>query len=175
MSHAVAPLVHYAAYHRDRRNIATHFVGVPMIVLAVTAWLARVQWPALGPLGSLATVASAVVVLYYLALDRRLGLAMAVFNGLAWMGGTWLAAQPWASWLGGSVALFVVGWAFQFLGHLLEGRKPAFVDDLRGLLIGPLFIVAEVLFALGLCRDLHSAIERHAGAPRPASVHRSAA
>ncbi|MFO0325387.1 MAG: Mpo1-like protein, partial [Burkholderiales bacterium] len=28
-------LVQYAAYHRDRRNIATHFVGVPVIVFSV--------------------------------------------------------------------------------------------------------------------------------------------
>ena len=28
-------LVRYAAYHRDRRNIATHLVGIPLIVFAL--------------------------------------------------------------------------------------------------------------------------------------------
>ena len=56
-------------------------------------------------------------------------------------------------------ALFVVGWAIQFVGHLFEGRKPAFMDDLVGLLVGPLFIVAEWGFALGLRKELLAAIE----------------
>ncbi|TDQ39898.1 uncharacterized protein DUF962 [Thiopseudomonas denitrificans] len=34
-------LAGYAAYHRDRRNILTHFVGIPMIVLAVAILLSR--------------------------------------------------------------------------------------------------------------------------------------
>ncbi|MBP6318037.1 MAG: DUF962 domain-containing protein, partial [Rubrivivax sp.] len=37
---AVDLLADYAAYHRDRRNIATHFVGVPMIVFGVGVLLA---------------------------------------------------------------------------------------------------------------------------------------
>ena len=44
-------LTQYAAYHQDPRNVATHFVGIPMIVLAVTILLAR---PTLLVLGSLA-------------------------------------------------------------------------------------------------------------------------
>ena len=34
-------LSQYAAYHRDKRNIATHFVGIPMIVAAVAILLSR--------------------------------------------------------------------------------------------------------------------------------------
>ena len=43
--HALPPrldlLEQYAEYHRDRRNIVTHFVGVPMIVFGVGVLLAR--------------------------------------------------------------------------------------------------------------------------------------
>jgi len=35
----------------------------------------------------------------------------------------------------------------QFVGHWYEGRKPAFVDDIIGLLVGPMFVVAEALFS----------------------------
>ena len=41
-------LSQYATYHRDRRNVLTHFVGIPMIVLALTTLLGRwvlVSWP----------------------------------------------------------------------------------------------------------------------------------
>ena len=37
-------MVQYAAYHRDRRNIATHFVGIPLIVFAIGVFLARAQF-----------------------------------------------------------------------------------------------------------------------------------
>jgi len=61
------------------------------------------------------------------------------------------------------LGLFLVGWIIQFLGHYFEGRKPAFVDDLIGLLIGPLFIVAELSFFLGLRKDVEAAVTQKAG------------
>ena len=39
-----------------------------------------------------------------------------------------------ALWVG--VALFVVGWALQFLGHAIEGKPPEFLKDWRFLLVG---------------------------------------
>ncbi|MCS6945240.1 MAG: DUF962 domain-containing protein, partial [Sutterellaceae bacterium] len=54
----------------------------------------------------------------------------------------------------------------QFVGHYFEGRKPAFLDDLLGLLIGPLFVVAEAGFALGIGRALKAEIEARAGPTR---------
>lgn len=34
------------------------------------------------------------------------------------------------------VVLFVVGWAFQFIGHAFEGKPPEFLRDWRFLLVG---------------------------------------
>ena len=64
------------------------------------------------------------------------------------------------------VVLFVVGWVFQFAGHCWEGRKPAFVDDIVGLLVGPMFVVGEWMMALGLLGSLRRAIDRQAGPVR---------
>ena len=61
------------------------------------------------------------------------------------------------------IGFFVVGWLIQFIGHWYEGRKPAFVDDLVGLLVGPMFVTAELLFALGWNRPLLATIEQRAG------------
>ena len=69
-------------------------------------------------------------------------------------------------WLGAGLGLFLVGWVVQFIGHGFEGRKPAFLDDLVGLLIGPLFIVAEGGFLLGLRPELRAEIERGVGPTR---------
>lgn len=52
------------------------------------------------------------------------------------------------------------------MGHYFEGRKPAFVDDLIGLLIGPLFIAAEAGFLLGLRKDVEAEVNVRAGVPR---------
>ena len=160
-------LTQYAAYHRDRRNILTHFVGIPMIVLAVAVLLARpvfAQWGvvALSP----ATVVTALTVLYYLKLDLRLGAVMAALMALALWFAQAVGAQSTALWLTVGVGLFVVGWVIQFVGHYYEGRKPAFVDDLVGLVIGPLFVVAEAGFLLGLRRALQHDIEARVGPVR---------
>ncbi len=156
----------YAEYHRDRRNIATHFVGIPMIVVAIEGLLARSSLP-VGPISvSPALLVTVGVVAFYVALDRRYGLAMAGLLGVALAVGSRLAALPTASWLGGSIGLFVVGWVAQFLGHYFEGKKPAFADDLVGLAIGPLFVTAEAGFMLGLREEVREAVERHAGPTR---------
>ena len=141
----------YAAYHRDRRNIATHFLGIPLIVLATTTLLSRPIW--------LSIAVAAASGIFYFALDRRYGLAMtALLAGSVWVGAK-LAVLPTGQWLAAGIGLFVLGWVIQFVGHAFEGRKPAFVDDLVGLLVGPLFVIAELGFLLGLRDGLRLAIE----------------
>lgn len=166
MTDLIRQLAQYAAYHRDRRNIATHLVGIPMIVLAVATLLAR---PGLALGGWTLTPAAGValaLVLFYLRLDRRYGLAMGALMALTVAGAQALAAQPTPVWLGAGLGLFVVGWVIQFVGHAFEGRKPAFVDDVIGLAIGPLFVVAEAGFALGLRREVEAAVDAAAGPVR---------
>ena len=159
-------LAQYAAYHRDRRNIATHFVGVPMIQLAVTVLLSRPALDVAGLALSPALAAALAAAVFYLRLDLRFGAVMAALLALCLAVGASLAAGPTATWLGAGVGLFVVGWIIQFVGHFWEGRKPAFVDDLVGLLVGPLFVVAEAGFLLGLRPEVQQAIEARSGAVR---------
>jgi uncharacterized membrane protein YGL010W len=154
-------LTQYAAYHRDRRNIATHFAGIPMIVLALAVLLSRPAWTVgampfpLSPACGLFIAAT----LYYLVLDVPLGLIMAFFSVLCLGVGQWLAAQSTLLWLVTGAGLFLIGWVLQFVGHIAyEHRKPAFVDDVIGLMIGPLFVLAEALFRFGWRPALHRAI-----------------
>jgi uncharacterized membrane protein YGL010W len=49
-----------------------------------------------------------------------------------------------------ALALFVVGWIFQFVGHAIEGNQPAFFRNPLYLLIGPMWLVRRALSALGL-------------------------
>jgi len=149
----------YAAYHRDRRNVITHFVGIPMIVLAAAILLARPSFAVGDWFISPALVIAAVLTLYYLKLDLRYGLVMGVLLTLTLaVAGEVAEGTDLMPWLGWGVGLFVVGWIIQFIGHHYEGRKPAFLDDIMGLAIGPLFVVAEAGFLLGLRRDVEHSI-----------------
>ncbi|HZZ12636.1 MAG TPA: Mpo1-like protein [Paraburkholderia sp.] len=162
-------LTQYAAYHRDRRNIVTHFVGIPMIVLALAVLLSRPVF-AVGALPfalSPAWVLFAVATVYYLVLDVPLGVMMALVSAVCVACGQWLAGQSTLTWLASGIGLFLIGWVFQFIGHIAyEHRKPAFVDDVIGLLIGPLFVLAEMLFGFGWRPALRETIERQAGPSR---------
>lgn len=163
MKSLVDHLSQYAAYHRDRRNIASHFIGIPLIVVAVAVLLSRPQWPLAGLWLSPAVLLALASAGFYLRLEIRLGVLMSLLLGLSvWLGNV-MAQQSTGVWLGSGVGLFVIGWAIQFVGHYYEGRKPAFVDDVTGLIVGPLFVVAELAFLLGLRHDLQRAIEERAG------------
>ncbi|WP_296225529.1 DUF962 domain-containing protein [Ralstonia sp. UBA689] len=162
-------LANYAAYHQDGRNIATHFVGIPAIVLAVAILLSR---PVLADLAGVAVTPAllllAAVTVFYLRLDVAFGVVMFMLIGLCVWAGNHVAAHSMVAWLSAGIGLFVIGWIIQFVGHYYEGRKPAFVDDLVGLVIGPLFLVAETAFAMGLRASLRDEVVSRSRAMRAA-------
>ena len=49
-----------------------------------------------------------------------------------------------------ATGLFVGGWAFQLLGHRIEGNKPALLDDPFYTLVGPLWVAREIAEGVGL-------------------------
>jgi uncharacterized membrane protein YGL010W len=163
MKSLVDHLSQYAAYHRDPRNITSHFIGIPLIVVAVAVLLSRPEWPVGGLWLSPAVVLALFSAWFYLRLELALGGLMTVLMGLSVWAGHVLAAQSTTVWLGSGVGLFMLGWVIQFVGHYYEGRKPAFVDDVSGLIVGPLFVVAELAFLVGLRQDLKQQIEARSG------------
>lgn len=153
-------LTQYAAYHRDRRNIMTHFIGVPLIVFSVVLALAQIY---IGGIHA-GWIGIAVASAYYIWLERAIGSTLTIFLIGCGVVSSFISMQT-----GVGVALiialviFVVGWVIQFIGHKFEGMKPAFVDDLMGLVIGPVFVTAEVFFLLGGKRELQHYIEARVG------------
>lgn len=147
-------LASYAAVHRDRRNKATHVVGIPVIVFSLLLLLTL--WHAALPVAILAVAG-------WLALDLGIGLVMAMLMAAGWAAAEALASRlgtPMAVWTAFGV-LFVGGWVLQFLGHHYEGRRPALVDNIFQAFIGPMFLVAEALVALGRRPDLARAMGEH--------------
>ena len=148
----------YGAYHRDARNRATHFIGVPLIMFALLIALGWVQIPVAGQKLSAAPVVLTATLAYYVFLDVAMGAAMALFSCLLLYGAQATGALPFSKSLGVFAAAFVLGWALQLLGHAFEGRKPALVDNLFQIIVAPLFLMAEVFFALGFKRELRERV-----------------
>jgi uncharacterized membrane protein YGL010W len=152
----------YAAYHQDGRNKATHFIGVPAIILSLFIPLAWIRFEAGGVTITAAMVFAAVVLLYYFFLDVPLALAMLVITGaLVWAGHQIAALGAAAGWIWFAI-LFVGGWILQLVGHGFEGRRPALADNLFQIFVAPIFLAAEIFFALGYKPHLQERVQRRA-------------
>ncbi len=156
----VEQMAMYSAYHRDPRNRATHFVGVPLIAFALLVPMSLVPFFAVGGyMVSLATVFAAAVILYWIVSQPAIGLASGLFFlPFIWCA-QWLATQGQAAVWSVFAVAFVGGWIIQLVGHAFEGRKPALLDNILQVFIAPVFLMAEVFFALGWLRPLHDAVE----------------
>ena len=164
MRAATELLSQYATYHRDRRNIISHFIGVPLIVFALGVILARPSFALGGVALSPAWIAFGFSVAWFLTRgDLTLGLAVSACTAVLMLLAHQVAYTSVGAWLGWGLGGFAAGWLIQFVGHWYEGRKPAFVDDIVGLLVGPMFVTAEAMFMLGWNKPLLAEIERRAG------------
>lgn len=134
-----ALLADYASYHRTRGNLVCHTFGITLIVFGVVAMLLAVRLP-----GRAAVTAAEVVIaaafLFYLTLDVPLAAAilaeLALFDAAGRLVGDWRAG----------LAAFALGWVFQGVGHArFEKNRPALFKNLVHLLVGPLFLLNELL------------------------------
>jgi len=125
-------LSRYAESHCNPVNEMIHCICVPAIMFALLGLI----W-SVAPVLAVLMVAAALA--YYLQLSQPFAVAMLALAAsmllLLWCLPTQLVLPV-------SLIIFVVAWIGQFIGHKIEGKRPSFFDDLRFLLIGPLFIVS---------------------------------
>ena len=130
---------HYGEFHRNAANKAIHWVCVPLIV-----------WSVLGLLWAASPIAAAVViatsVAFYLWLSLPLGLGMVAVIAIMIYPISLLGSRL----LVVSATVLVAAWIGQFIGHQFERRKPAFLDDVRSLLIGPAWVLGFIYQRLGI-------------------------
>ena len=156
----VEQLAMYTSYHRDGRNKATHFVGVPAIAVSLLLPMALVPLFAIGGYGvTLAAIFAVAVMVFWLVMDPPFGLVTSLIFVPAVIFAEWLPGQGGAMVWSLFGVLFVGGWIIQLVGHVFEGRKPALADNLLQIFIAPVFLVTEVAFALGLRERLAQAVE----------------
>ena len=150
----------YTAYHRDPRNCATHFVGVPLIVLSLLIAMSVIPIASIGGLPvTLATLFLAAILLLYVVAVPVIGVVATVVHiPLLWLAHDIAMRDGGQMWMI-TAACFVGGWIIQFVGHVFEGRRPALFDNLVQVFMAPGFLVAEALFACGVLRDLQKDLE----------------
>ncbi|OKY25426.1 DUF962 domain-containing protein [Thalassotalea sp. PP2-459] len=152
----------YKSVHLNHKNIWTHVVGIPLIIWAAALMLSSIEFTVTFTgtdiKVNLLTIISLMILGYYFILSPTLALVAFLLFGpliysalaLSSMDHKWFVA----------IGAFSIGWIFQFIGHGYEKAKPAFVDDLNQLLIGPLFLLAELCFACGKLSDLNKEVTR---------------
>lgn len=143
----------YGESHQDPVNKAFHWVCVPAIVFSLVGLMWSLPVPRVfsetSPILNWGTVFLMASIVYYFILSVPLALGMvaisaAIIYGLSALDG--LAVPLWKT----SVAIFILAWIGQFIGHMVEGKRPSFFQDLQFLMIGPIWLLSFIYRRLGI-------------------------
>jgi uncharacterized membrane protein YGL010W len=144
----------YGDSHRNSTNKRLHWICVPVIVWCVMGLVWSLPVPGvfaqLAPGVNWADITVIAALLYYGMLSLALALgALPIFLLMLWSLDS-LGRAAWAPvWLV-CIAMFVLAWIGQFIGHAIEGKRPSFLKDVQFLLIGPLWLLADLYRRLGI-------------------------
>ena len=144
----------YGDSHRNRTNKALHWICVPVIAWCVLGLLWSLPVPAgmraLHPAANWGSIAVLAALLYYSVLSLRLMLGvLPLLLAFLWSIEQVDRSQAVPLW-SVCVLLFVLAWIGQFVGHAIEGKRPSFFKDLQFLMIGPLWLMADVYRRAGI-------------------------
>ena len=152
----------YHQFHTKLITKITHFIGIPLILFSTLlffGWI-HIRVPNIFDL-PMAWLLSLIIGVYYLFLDFILGATMAIVLVLLNLISGYFS-QPVPTMLGLKIFLitFILGWILQFIGHLFESKKPAFLSSIKALLIAPIYLVAEVYFHFGMKKELQEKMDQ---------------
>jgi len=149
----------YAESHQNHSNELIHWVCVPLIVFSLLGLVWAIPFPHLTFLGKYngylnwASFLIAFSVYYYYKLSPVMSYLMLLLIFVMSMGivqlEKWQLAGGPALWLVCAV-IFVAAWIGQFIGHKIEGKKPSFLEDVKFLLIGPIWLLHFICRKVGL-------------------------
>lgn len=146
----------YQESHLNPTNKLIHWICIPPIVLAV--WGALRAIPVGNDVVNAATVTGVAALAYYAVLSWRLTVGVTLVFAVLYALVQWsyhaLGTGPHLALMG---AVFVLAWIGQFIGHNIEGKRPSFFKDLQFLMIGPLWLLADVYRRLDMAIDSRQA------------------
>jgi uncharacterized membrane protein YGL010W len=139
----------YGESHRNPINKLIHWICIPAILVSFVGLLAAIPPPFGVWWLSPAVLALGGALAWYGLVSLRLALGMAVVFGGVVASVAALSSLSVPLWVS-SLAIFMVAWVAQFVGHKIEGKKPSFFEDLQFLLIGPLWLLGHIYRRAGL-------------------------
>lgn len=146
-------LAEYGDSHQNKTNKSIHWICVPVIFFSIFGIIRSIPVPAAfdGVYGlSWASIILVFALVYYLILSPALFAGFLVFGALVVAGNEVLFSYGRMYLLITSVAVFVIAWIGQFIGHNIEGKKPSFFKDLQFLLIGPAWLMHFIYKKTGI-------------------------
>lgn len=142
----------YGQSHQNATNKLIHWIAVPAIVFSLLGLIWSIPVPEFmqfTPFFNWASLLLAIVLYYYYTLSPILAFTMVFVVGLFSFFYVLIEKSAYPLWQI-SLVIFVVAWIFQFIGHKIEGKKPSFLDDIKFLLIGPLWLLHFLFKKIGL-------------------------
>jgi len=144
----------YGSSHRNPTNKALHWICVPVIMWCVLGFLWLLPFPSISKLylpgANWAGVVVVAALLYYSMLSIRLALgALMLFLVFLWSIDRFVHYGVAPLWIA-CAGLFVIAWIGQFVGHAVEGKRPSFFKDIQFLMVGPLWLLADLYRRLGI-------------------------
>jgi uncharacterized membrane protein YGL010W len=157
----------YAEYHRDWHNCLMHIIGNPILFLAAVLPFSLLPVTLFGVQLNLATLLVTPALLLWISFDVAIGLAIVVVAIPLLFVAALIANHVSVAWVWIiTVALIVIGWAMQIVGHqYFERRKPALLDNPIHMLISPMYVFAKLFIALGFRPDLAVILQKSSGQP----------
>ena len=149
----------YQESNNNHTNEIIHWICVPLIIFSLLGLFWSIPFPYLGFLGKYngfvnwASFLIAFSIYYYYRLSPVLSYMMLILVFLM----SWgiVSLEQWEKAGGPSVWLvcliiFIISWIGQFVGHKIEGKKPSFLDDVKFLLIGPIWLLHFICMKVGI-------------------------
>ncbi|AYM99385.1 DUF962 domain-containing protein [Chryseobacterium sp. 3008163] len=145
----------YAESHRNSTNKLIHWICVPLIFWTILGFISLIPSPHFcapyfGCISLVSLIVVILITLFYLRLSLLIGFimifAMLLMEHLAYAVNIHFGNKSWMVYL----AVFVITWILQFVGHKIEGKKPSFLKDLQFLLIGPIWLLSFILKKMGI-------------------------
>lgn len=129
----------YTKDHMNPSNIRTHYLGVPLVTLSLLGIINSLNFDFNGMHINVSLIFLTLSLIWYFILDKKLAAMITIPIFTIYYISTLLTLKV-------NIAIQVVGWIFQLIGHYkFEGRSPAFLKSLPQLLIGPLFMFAKTI------------------------------
>lgn len=137
----------YGRDHKNPTNVKIHKICVPLILLSILGILWSIPTPELFDLAkpfplNFSTLFVLGCLVFYFSLDKIFFLIMSVVAVLCFTLIYFWSQQD--HFLTLNIAIFVLAWIGQFVGHKIEGQKPSFFEDVQFLLIGPLWVIKDL-------------------------------